>query len=132
MGPAILGQVSRVQTHTDLPAEDIERARHFYHDVLGFEIEESSHPDQFFVVAGDGSRFLVYKRARTRAESTAEVMIVDDLQSVMRSMREHGVRFQEYDFPGLKTVHGIAERADQLAAWFIDSEGNIISIAQLR
>lgn len=132
MAPATLGHESSVRTHADLPAEDIDRARRFYRDILGFEIEQSPRPDQFYVVASDGTRFLVFKRARTRAESTAEIMIVHDLRAVMESMRQNGVRFQEYDFPGFKTTQGVAERPGELAAWFLDSEGNVISIAQLR
>ena len=39
--------------------------------------------------------------------------------------------FEEYDFPGLRTVNGIAEMDGERAAWFVDSEGNILSISQL-
>jgi len=49
------------------------------------------------------------------------------------------VVFEEYDLPGLKTVNGIAEvegnypsRAGfgERAAWFRDSEGNVLGIGQ--
>jgi len=39
--------------------------------------------------------------------------------------------FAEYDFPGLKTMNGIADLGYELAAWFTDSEGNILSLGQL-
>ena len=38
--------------------------------------------------------------------------------------------FHDYDLPGLKTVDGVAELGDERSAWFSDSEGNIIAIAQ--
>ncbi len=39
--------------------------------------------------------------------------------------------FEEYDFPGLKTENGIAVlEGVERAAWFKDSEGNILSVGQ--
>ena len=51
-------------------------------------------------------------------------MTVSDLQGA-------GVDFEAYDFPGLKTERGIAQTGDVRAAWFKDSEGNLIGIVQL-
>jgi hypothetical protein len=50
----------------------------------------------------------------------------------VRELRDRGVVFEEYDLPGMKTVGGIADLGPAgKAAWFTDSEGNIISIAQM-
>ena len=38
--------------------------------------------------------------------------------------------FEEYDIPGLKTRDGIADVGYARAAWFKDSEGNLIGISQ--
>jgi hypothetical protein len=41
------------------------------------------------------------------------------------------VVFEQYDLPGLKTdEHGIATIGPGKSAWFKDSEGNILSIAE--
>ena len=48
----------------------------------------------------------------------------------MAELRERGVVFEEYDFPGLKTVDGVAEVGTERAAWFKDTEGNTIVISQ--
>jgi hypothetical protein len=54
-------------------------------------------------------------------------------------LRAHGVVFEEYDLPDLRTVNGIAEVAGnypskggvgEKAAWFRDSEGNLFGIGQ--
>jgi hypothetical protein len=64
---------------------------------------------------------------------------VDDLDATVRQLRGRGVVFEEYDFPGLTTVNGIAEvegnyptkgGKGEHAAWFRDSEGNMLGIAQ--
>ena len=47
-----------------------------------------------------------------------------------QDLRAKGVTFEDYDVPeiGLKTVNGIAEFEGTKAAWFKDSEDNIINI----
>jgi hypothetical protein len=40
------------------------------------------------------------------------------------------VRFEEYDFPGFDQATGIAEVGAARAAWFKDSEGNLLGIVQ--
>jgi len=40
------------------------------------------------------------------------------------------VTFEEYDQPEMKTVNGIATAGGARAAWFKDTEGNILAIVQ--
>jgi hypothetical protein len=55
---------------------------------------------------------------------------VDDLDSAVSSLREQGLTFEEYDMPDFKSVNGIVETEGERAAWFKDSEGNLISLFQ--
>ena len=63
---------------------------------------------------------------------------VDNIEATVRELRARGVEFEEYDLPGLKTIDGIAEvrgnypskGTGELAAWFRDSEGNLLGIGQ--
>jgi hypothetical protein len=64
---------------------------------------------------------------------------VDDHEAVMAELRRRGVVFEEFDLPGLRTEHGVVEVAGnypskggrgERAAWFRDSEGNLIGIGQ--
>jgi hypothetical protein len=64
---------------------------------------------------------------------------VTDLRATVTALRERGVVFEAYDLPALKTVDGIAEvvgnypsrgGVGEVAAWFKDSEGNLIGIGQ--
>ena len=48
----------------------------------------------------------------------------------MKQLKAKGVVFEEYDLPALKTVDSIAVRPDFKGAWFKDSEGNVIGVAQ--
>jgi hypothetical protein len=64
---------------------------------------------------------------------------VDDLEATVKELRRRGVVFEEYDLPGLKTADGIAVitgnylskgGVGEKAAWFRDSEGNLLGIGQ--
>ena len=68
---------------------------------------------------------------RTTGNFTVLTFVVEDLKSVVSELREHGIVFEEYSMPGLSTVDGIAEMDGGYAAWFKDTEGNIVNIAQM-
>jgi len=125
-------RLSHAKAMAVLPAEDLERARRFWGETLGFKIEPDPQGGaQFIVHAGAGTSFLVYERARTVAEHTAATFIVDDLDATVSELRAHGIEFAEYDMPGLKTVDGIATLGSERSAWFTDPEGNIIAVASM-
>ena len=110
-------------------AEDLRPARSYDEDRLGLEAEERDDmPGSLFVRAGNGTLIVHYERARTTADNTALTFEVDDILGAVSELRSRGVQFEEYDFPGLRTVNAIAERDADKAAWFKDSEGNILCV----
>ena len=51
------------------------------------------------------------------------------MRADVTALRARGVVFEEYDMPGFKTDDGVASMGDGLyAAWFKDSEGNILAL----
>jgi len=122
-------RLSTAPAATTLPAEDLKRARAFYEEKLGLETEARENmPEGIFVHAGKGTTLFLYQRGRATAENTAVVFEVDDLEATVTELRAHGVELEDYDFPELKTVNGIAARDVDKAAWFKDSEGNILCV----
>ena len=112
-----------------LPASDLERARRFWSDVFGLTPVRSDMGGDFYVVGG--LPVLVYEtQFAGTAQNTSFGLFTDDLDRDMAALRERGVTFNEYDLPGLKTENGIVDMDGERGAWFNDSEGNIISIAQ--
>ena len=114
-----------------LPAKDINRAKDFYRDKLGIEPSESMEEGSVMYNCGQGTRFLVYQTENAgTAKNTQLGWETDNLEAEMEELRGRGVVFEEYDFPGLKTENGVATASWGKAAWFLDSEGNILNIAQ--
>ncbi|SDS31390.1 VOC family protein [Microterricola viridarii] len=114
-----------------LPASDLARARAYYKDMLGLEPEEDMDDEGGSLYSVGGSLFMLYQTSFAgTAKNTALTLETGDLDATMADMRGRGVAFEEYDMPGLKTENGVAELGGERSAWFIDSEGNIIAIAQ--
>ncbi len=100
--------LSRANAKAALPVEDLARARAFYEEKLGLTPSREVEGALFY----EGS-------------------VVKDIAATVAELRSRGVRFEEYDFPGLKTVDGIADLGYEKSAWFRDSEGNLLALGQL-
>jgi predicted enzyme related to lactoylglutathione lyase len=122
-----------------LPAQDLERARMFYADVLG--LEPSEERDGGLSYECGGTSFAIFASAgRASGEHTQMGFYVADIETLVAELRARGVVFEEYDGSGLRTVNGIADiqghypssgAVGERAAWFRDSEGNLLGLGQL-
>lgn len=111
-----------------LPVVDMARARAFYEQVLGLGRADVRPNGEARFQAG-GARFALYPRKTpTRADHTALSFEVSSLSSEMKALREKGVRFEDYDLPGLRTENGVCVLGAERAAWFKDPEGNILCL----
>ncbi|MDQ6855650.1 MAG: VOC family protein [Candidatus Dormibacteraeota bacterium] len=116
--------------HATLPAMDMERATEFYTKKVGAKLTASAEGASFFSIAD--SVFSIYPTPNpNRGGHTQMGLRVPDARAAVAELRSRGVVFEEYDFPGLKTVDGIADIGGGSAAWFKDTEGNIIGVVQV-
>ena len=125
--------LSSATVEPTLPATDMQRAKDFYQNKLGLQLKESNDEAEALTFAcGNGTSLVVYKRgAPPKAENTAAHFRVSGLEAEMQALRDKGVVFEEYDYPTLKTVNGVADMGGIKGAWFKDSEGNIIGLTEL-
>ena len=112
-----------------LPASDLGRARKFYEEVLSFKVLEEDPAGIRF--GSGGAEIGVYPSSYAGTnKATAAEFDVDDIDAQMKNLRDAGVTFEEYDFPGLKTENGVATLGPDKGAWFKDTEGNILALVQ--
>lgn len=117
--------------HATLPAQDLERARAFYAAKLGLEPSDEAEGGLWYDGAG-GTRFLLFPTSGAPSGTHTQLGFnVDDIEATVAELRSRGVEFKEYDYPTLKTVDGIATTGAGRAAWFEDSEGNLLGVVQL-
>src|SRR5439155_8589598 len=114
------------------------RARSFYAERLGLEPADE-RPGGILYRCASGEFALFESTGASSGSFTQMAWQVEDIEAAVEELRSRGVVFEEYDVPGLTTVGGIAEVEGQYpskgsgerAAWFRDSEGNVLAIGQV-
>jgi len=121
---------SRVEAN--IPAADLGRARAFYADTLGLTPTREMAGVNLAYETERGTAFNIYETAFAgQAGHTIAQWHVDDIESEVRDLKAKGVTFEVYDMPGVRWDGGIASMEGLgRAAWFKDSEGNIMCIDQ--
>ncbi|WP_431682585.1 VOC family protein [Kitasatospora sp. KL5] len=112
-----------------IPVADLERAKAFYRDTLGLALVDENPAEVTFECGG--TRFGMYETPYGgQASHTLASWKVSSLDAEMKALRDRGVTFEDYDLPDLKTVDGVAEAEGMRAAWFKDTEGNILCVTE--
>lgn len=119
------------EVRATIPAGDMDRAVSWYADKLGLKPSESEEIGAYYDVGT--SRFLIYPSPSAGTnQATALSFVVDDVKGAVAELKANGVVFEDYDLPGVETKDNIAtfQAAGRVvsAAWFKDSENNIIAI----
>jgi predicted enzyme related to lactoylglutathione lyase len=113
-----------------IPAEDMARARTFYEQKLGFEPKEEVAGGVVYAFAGGTACFLYPTPNAGTSKASQAFWQVEDVEREVAELKARGVTFEEYDAPGVKTVNSIVTAGGAKAAWFKDSEGNILAVVQ--
>jgi catechol 2,3-dioxygenase-like lactoylglutathione lyase family enzyme len=117
--------------HPTIPAADLERARAYYADKLGLTPSREL-PGGLVYEPSPGSWFLLYpSQGAGSAQHTVAGWEVEDIDAEVAELKARGGVFEEYDLPQLKTENSIATMPGNRAAWFRDSEGNILGLVAL-
>jgi catechol 2,3-dioxygenase-like lactoylglutathione lyase family enzyme len=115
-----------------IPAKDVARARRFYEEKLGFKPGRELDGGVSYEFAGGTACFLyLTPNAGTSAASQA-FWDVADVEKEVAELKIKGVVFEEYDMPPPMPpmVGSISAAGGAKAAWFKDTEGNIMAIIQ--
>ncbi|MDQ4503733.1 VOC family protein [Sinomonas sp. ASV322] len=111
---------------------DEARAREFYEGALGLPVRGKDPTGMtIFGLDGTASLGLMVDPQAVHTGHTALTFDVDDIERAMADLEAHGVRFEDYDLPDLKTdARHISSMGDEQASWFADPDGNIICLHQ--
>jgi catechol 2,3-dioxygenase-like lactoylglutathione lyase family enzyme len=117
-----------------VPVSNIDTAVEFYGGALGLKLQvrrdDLPQNREAEFRAGDGTLVVYESVAAGQSRGTVAGFRIDDLDTVAAGLRDHGVVFEEYDLPDLKTDNGIAQIGDLRAAWARDPDGNIIAFEE--
>ena len=131
------GPLTSAHVVTKLPAQDLDRARRFYGDVLGLEpVEERGGGLRY--LCGATEFHLFASSGAASGTSTQAGFEVDDIDAVVANLRARGLEFERFDIAGFEVQGDIvvvpnnypSKGTGERGAFFRDSEGNLLSIGQ--
>ncbi|HET9852248.1 MAG TPA: VOC family protein [Candidatus Limnocylindrales bacterium] len=128
------GQGSGHTLSVMLAASDLGRAKAWYADKLGFQ-PNAEFGDIVMDYTSGSTAFNVYRTEFAgSAKNTVAMWRLQGIREEVARLRERGVVFDEYDLGEWgKTVDGIlTDESGDANAWFHDSEGNILGLAEDR
>ena len=113
-----------------IPASNVARARTFYEEKVGLVPREEVAGGVVYECGDRSWIFLYHSGGAGTSKASQAFWQVKDVEAEVAELKARGVTFEEYNLPGLKTVNGIATAGNSKAAWFKDTEGNIMAIIQ--
>ncbi len=113
--------------------DDIAKARTFYGETLGLNVEDMSIGLNL-TIAGGGSIFIYPKPDHSPASFTILNFPVDDIDAAVDKLISKGITFEQYDGHMKTDEKGILRSDDPRhgpnIAWFKDPAGNFLSVLQ--
>src|SRR5688572_600676 len=116
--------------HAYIPARDVARARRFYEQKLGFKPGREQAGGVVYEF-GSGTGCFLYPTPNAGTSKASQAFWkVSDIEREVAELKARGVVFEDYDMPGQKSPSGAITAGGAKAAWFKDSEGNIMAVIQ--
>lgn len=112
-----------------IPARDISRARRFYEEVLGFTPKQETAGGVVYEFGKATACFLYSTPNAGTSKASQAFWDVADIEAEVAELKSRGVALEKYDLPG-SDARGIVTAGGAKAAWFKDSEGNILAVIQ--
>jgi predicted enzyme related to lactoylglutathione lyase len=113
-----------------IPAKDVTRARKFYEGTLGLKPKEEQAGGVVYEF-GRGTACFLYPTPNAGTSKASQAFWqVKDVDREISDLKARGVVFEDYDMPGTKSASGAITAGGAKAAWFKDTEGNILALVQ--
>ena len=113
-----------------IPAKDVARARRFYEEKLGFRPKQETGGGVIYEFGGNTACFLYPTPNAGTSKASQAFWHVVDIEREVAELKKRGIVFETYDMPGEKSASGVITAGGAKAAWFKDTEGNILAIIE--
>src|SRR5262245_46868934 len=112
-----------------IAVKDLAVARKFYEGTLGLKVDDASGTEAHTYRSG-GSRLIVYRSqfAGTNKATALNFIGGDEIDRIVKGLRDRGVKFEHYDMPEVKREGDIHGAGPMRMAWFKDPDGNILCV----
>jgi predicted enzyme related to lactoylglutathione lyase len=122
--------LSQSKAFSGFAVDDIEKAKEFYGETLGLDVEKVEGPGLLRIhLVGDRDTIVYPKPDFQPATYTILNFPVEDIDAAVEGLTARGVSFERYD--GMEQdEHGISRGLGPSIAWFKDPAGNILAVLE--
>jgi catechol 2,3-dioxygenase-like lactoylglutathione lyase family enzyme len=107
--------------------KNLETAKKFYEGRLG--LTKVMENEEVVAFKSGQSKLFVYRSEHAGTnKATAVTFVADEVDDVVRKLKDRGVTFEHYDLPKMTRQGDVHVAGTMRAAWFKDPDGNILSL----
>jgi catechol 2,3-dioxygenase-like lactoylglutathione lyase family enzyme len=113
----------------NVAVKDLAVAKKFYEGTLGLTPVHTEGDEVIVMKSGD-TLINVYRSefAGTNKATAVTWTVGDEIDGIVKALKDKGVAFEHYDMPGTKLEGDIHVGYGMKVAWFKDPDGNILNL----
>ncbi|HEX4426115.1 MAG TPA: VOC family protein [Terriglobales bacterium] len=112
-----------------IPVLDVARARKFYEEIIGLR-PKLEYAGGVVYECGGAEVFMYPTPNAGTSKASQAFWQVADVEAEVADLKARGLKFEEYNMPGMTMKNSIVTAGGAKTAWFKDTEGNILAISQ--
>jgi catechol 2,3-dioxygenase-like lactoylglutathione lyase family enzyme len=119
-----------IDAAANIAVKNLDIAKKFYEDTLGLK-QAGAEGQELIVFRSGTSTIYVYESqyAGTNQATAITWVVGEDIENVIRRLKDKGVTFEHYDIPNMTREGDIHVGGNMKVAWFKDLDGNLLNLA---
>jgi catechol 2,3-dioxygenase-like lactoylglutathione lyase family enzyme len=119
-----------IDAAANIAVKNLDIAKKFYEDTLGLK-QVGAEGQELIVFRSGTSTIYVYESqyAGTNQATAITWVVGEDIENVIRRLKDKGVTFEHYDIPNMTREGDIHVGGNMKVAWFKDRDGNLLNLA---
>jgi catechol 2,3-dioxygenase-like lactoylglutathione lyase family enzyme len=119
-----------IDAAANIAVKNLDIAKKFYEDTLGLK-QVGAEGQELIVFRSGTSTIYVYESqyAGTNQATAITWVVGEDIENVIRRLKDKGVTFEHYDIPDMTRQGDVHVGGNMKVAWFKDLDGNLLNLA---
>jgi catechol 2,3-dioxygenase-like lactoylglutathione lyase family enzyme len=119
-----------IDAAANIAVKNLDAAKKFYEDTLGLK-QVGAEGQELIVFRSGTSTIYVYESqyAGTNQATAITWVVGEDIENVIRRLKDKGVTFEHYDIPDMTRQGDVHVGGNMKVAWFKDLDDNLLNLA---
>jgi catechol 2,3-dioxygenase-like lactoylglutathione lyase family enzyme len=119
-----------IDAAANIAVKNLDIAKKFYEDTLGLKPVGAEGQELIVFRSGTSTIYVYESQYAGTNQATAITWVVgEDIENVIRKLKDKGVTFKHYDIPDMTRQGDVHVGGNMKVAWFKDLDGNLLNLA---